>query len=102
MPKHMSAIHTFRPFVFAFSVNLLLVLWAWLGVNHGKGLFYFTTDEIGLMMLLPLAACINLLFWFVAYLRQSIEAKGFGLVVLLLLAGSIAVWVHAGITGVSA
>ena len=91
-----------RSYLLVLGGNLLFFLWAWLGVNHGKGLFFFTTDEIGLIFLLPLAFVINLVMLLISFgmnKRQLINA--FGVILLLLLSGCTAVWVHAYSTGVT-
>ena len=92
-----------RPYLLAIGGNLCFFLWAWLGVNHGKGLFFFTTDEIGLMLLLPLVIVLNAGLWLL-FLGMNKRAfrKAFGFTLLLLLGGCTAVWVHAYLTGFSA
>jgi hypothetical protein len=100
--KSMTTTALLRPYLLAIGSNLCFFLWAWLGVNHGKGLFSFTTDEIGLMFLLPLVIVLNAGFW-VLFLGMDKRAfrKAFGFTSLLLLGGGIAVWVHAYLTGVT-
>lgn len=89
-----------RPYLVSLGANLLFFLWAWLGVNKGKGLFFFTTDELGLMLLLPLAVVINAALLMAAIGNRRLM-KAFGLLVLLLLSGCTTVWVHGYATGVT-
>jgi len=93
---------SWHPYLLVLSGNLLFFCWAWLGVNGGKGLFYFTTDELGLMFLLPVAVLLNALPWLLAYGRNKTAwARAFGLLLLVLLGGCTSVWIHACATGVS-
>jgi ammonia channel protein AmtB len=81
-----------RPYLLAFGTNLLLFLLAWLGFNHGKGLFFFTTDELGLMLLLLLAVVINAVLWMVTLrVKNRLLRKAFGLLFLQLLGSCPAV-----------
>ena len=99
----MTATASFRPYLLALGGNLLFFLWAWLGVNDGKGLFFFTTDELGLMLLLPLVAAGNVgLYLGAALANRDAGMKAFGLALLLLLGGCTATWVHGCATGVTA
>jgi hypothetical protein len=91
-----------RPYVLPVGGNLVFFLWVWLGVNDGKGLFYFTKDPLGLMLLLPTAVLLNASLWLVSYLRQDLAwTRIFGWLVLLLLSGCTSVWVHGCTTGVT-
>jgi hypothetical protein len=88
-----------RAYLVALGTNLLFFLWAWL-VNQRQGLFFFTTDELGVLLLLALAVVINALLW-LAVLGNRYLMKAFGLLLLLLLSGCTAAWVHGYVTGVS-
>lgn len=88
-------------FVIAFGANLLFSIWAWL-LNHGKGLFFFATDELGLIMLVPLVFLGNALVWLYALLNNKLRLiKAFSFLLLLLLVGYAGIWVHGYKTGVS-
>jgi hypothetical protein len=90
-----------RPFVIAFGINLLFFIGAW-SLNSGKGLFFFATDELGLMMLLPLVFMGNAMVLIYALLTNKLSlAKAVSLLLLLLLVGCIGAWVHGYKTGVS-
>jgi hypothetical protein len=92
-----------RPYLLALGGNLGFFLWAWLGVNHGKGLFFFTTDEIGLLFLLPLVSVLNAGLWLLCWgLNKRAYRKAVGFTLLLLLGGCLVGWIHAYWTGVSA
>ena len=91
-----------RPYLLALGGNGLFLLWAWLGVNHGKGLFFFTTDVLGLMLLLPLVAVGNMGLCIGALLANSRRwAKAFMFLLLLLMGGCTAAWLHGAATGAS-
>jgi hypothetical protein len=98
----MKLLLSLRPYVFPISLNLILFTWTWLGVNQGKGLFYFTTDELGLMLLLPLAMLLNGLAAVLALCwAENQLAKTFGILSLVLFTGCTAVWVHGYQAGVA-
>lgn len=98
----MTTTASLRPYLLALGGNLLFFLWAWLGVNHEKGLFFFTTDALGLMLLLPLVAVGNAGLCVVTLLANSRSwAKAFGLLLLMLLGGCTVAWIHGAATGVS-
>ena len=83
-------------------VNALLITWAWLGFNQGKGLGFFTVDEVGLMLTIPLLILTNLLWCTITLcLKKADWAKGFGVLFLLSFFVTIIVWIHGGINGVT-
>ncbi|WP_426062256.1 hypothetical protein [Hymenobacter sp. B1770] len=91
-----------RPYLLAVGGNLLFFAWAWLGFNHGKGLFFFTTDVLGLMLLLPLVVVANACGGIAALLANKLPwAKAFGLLLLLAVGGCTAAWVRGAATGAS-
>jgi hypothetical protein len=96
----MAFLHRLRSYLLPVGMNLALFLWAWLGVNDGKGLFYFTMDITGLEVLLALAVLLNAVLWLVAYLRQDFRwARAFGWLVLLLVGGCTSVVVDDFLSG---
>ena len=72
------------------SVNVLLLAGAWM-VHHGQGLFYFTHNLLGLLLLLTLACIWNASLLLSALFFKNPGwpgwAKGYGLILLLLLLG---------------
>ncbi|MFC6226046.1 hypothetical protein ACFP2F_22575 [Hymenobacter artigasi] len=89
-----------RSHLLALSGNGMFFLWAWLGFHHGKGLFFFTTDVLGLMFLLPLVVVGNAGLCVAALLANNGRwAKAFGMLVVLSMSGCIAAWVHGAATG---
>lgn len=91
-----------RPYLLALSINGLFFLWAWLGFNHEKGLFFYTIDALGLMLLLPLVVVGNTGLCFVAFVaHRGRWAKAFGFLLLLSMAGCTAAWIYGAATGVS-
>jgi hypothetical protein len=90
-----------RPYVIAFGINILFFIGAW-SLNNGKGLFFFATDELGLMMLMPLVFIGNASVLIYALLTSKLRlAKAVSFPLLLLLVGCAGVWVHGYKTGVS-
>jgi hypothetical protein len=92
----------FRSHLLALGINLFFFLWAWLGNNNGKGLFFFTTDEIGLMFLLPLAMAANALCWIFALTTNSAQLmRSFAIIIFALTIVCIAIWIHGYCAGIS-
>ncbi|UOQ71478.1 hypothetical protein [Hymenobacter cellulosilyticus] len=87
-------------FLFPLLANALLILWAWLGFNQGKGIAFFATDVVGLMLTLPLLVFINLLCWTITLcLKREEWAKGFGILGLLSLVTTLMVWIYGFLSG---
>jgi hypothetical protein len=99
--EYMQTASATRPYVIAFGVNLLFFIWAG-SLNNGKGLLFFATDKLGLMMLMPLVFLCNAMALIYALLTNELRlAKAIGFLLLLLLVGCAGVWTHGYKTGVS-
>jgi hypothetical protein len=98
----MTTPNSLRPYLLALGSNGLFFLWAWLGFNHGKGVFFFTTDVLGSMMLLPLVVVGDAGLCIAALLANNGRwAKAFGLLVVLSMGGCTAAWIQGAATGAS-
>ncbi|MCI1186651.1 hypothetical protein MON38_04420 [Hymenobacter sp. DH14] len=91
-----------RSFLFVLGINILFFIWVLLDFNHREGIHFRAVETLTLMLLLPIAIIGNAGLWSIAFgFNKRLLTKAFGYLLLLLMSGCTAVWVHGCATGVT-